>query len=151
MKTEPLILAGKECPYCGNSTDWVSDSEVYRVGFGGMVYLCRPCDAYVGCHKPRPHESMGRLANKELRSAKIEAHASFDALWRRKIGKEGISKSKARNMAYKWLSEAIGISLENCHIGFMDIDECKKVIEACEPFLKYRTQITGSWINVVKV
>ena len=32
-----------------------------------MIYICKPCDAYVGVHKGTD-KALGRLANKELRS-----------------------------------------------------------------------------------
>ncbi|MCW3111314.1 MAG: hypothetical protein JWQ09_5820 [Segetibacter sp.] len=136
MNTNPKILSGKVCPYCGENTTHCSDSVIYNRTYGGMVYLCLTCDAYVGCHKPNPTQSLGRLANADLRSAKIAAHASFDTLWRKKISRDHVSKSKARKAAYRWLSCATGIPVEYCHIGFMDIEECNKVIEVCKPFLK---------------
>lgn len=128
------INSGKECPYCGKPTEYVSDSEVYSRSYGGMIYLCRPCDAYVGCHKPRPTESLGRLANKELREAKIEAHYWFDQLWRKKMEK-GASKGKARAKAYKWLAEQLDIGPKQCHIGYMDVEDCKRVTDLCKPYI----------------
>jgi hypothetical protein len=135
MLTDPLILAGKVCPYCLQYTVHVSDSEVYSGGgFGGMIYLCRDCNAYVGCHARNGGiESKGRLANKELREAKIEAHRYFDNMWKRKTG---ISKGHARSRAYKWLTEQLNIAAEYCHVGMFDVAECKKVVEVCKPYFK---------------
>lgn len=86
-------------------------------------YLCAPCDAYVGCH-PGTINPLGRLANAELRRAKKAAHAAFDPKWR-----EGGMK---RQQAYKWLSEQLGITREECHIGMMDVDLCRRVVEVCK-------------------
>jgi len=86
-----------------------------------MVYLCRPCDAYVGVHKgtDRP---LGRLANAELRHWKNAAHASFDPLWQ--FGKY----RGRRNDAYRWLAEKMGLPEEKTHIGMFDVAQCQKVI-----------------------
>jgi len=136
MNTNPDILSGKICPYCGKPTIHCSDSVIYGRTYGGMMYVCSTCDAYVGCHKPNPTQALGRLANAELRQYKIAAHASFDSLWQRKIDRDGVSKTQGRKAAYRWLSKATGIEVEYCHIGMMDIEECKKVIEVCAPFVK---------------
>lgn len=110
------------------------DTEIYKGGgYGSFIYLCYDCSAYVGCHKTRPTEALGRLANKELRDAKIKAHFYFDHLWQRKIA-TGVKKGHARAKAYKWLSEALNISPEYCHIGMMDIEDCQKVIDLCKPY-----------------
>jgi len=62
------------CDYCQGPTEFVDDSEVYERSYGRKVYLCRPCNAWVGVHKgtTRP---LGRLAKSELRKMKIQAHA----------------------------------------------------------------------------
>lgn len=135
LKHEAEILLGLKCPYCLKLSEHVSDTEVYSKSYGGMIYLCRECSAYVGCHKSRPTESLGRLANKELREAKIEAHYYFDDLWRRKIAK-GVKKHEARGNAYKWLSEQLGLAPELTHIGFFNVEYCKKVVELCKPYKK---------------
>lgn len=63
------------CPYCGRSAEFVDSIAVYRRSYG-MIYLCRPCDAYVGVHG-RSDTPLGRLANAELRRWKIAAHDAF--------------------------------------------------------------------------
>lgn len=135
MITDPNILAGLICPYCGNPTEHVEDIEIYGRSFGGMSYWCRECDAYVGCHKQRPNQALGRLANAELRAAKIQAHYYFDNLWQRKISKD-ISKFHARGKGYRWLSEQMGLEAKYCHIGMFDVAECNQVIELCKPYFK---------------
>lgn len=129
------MLQGLICPYCNRKTEHVPDTEIYNQSYGGMIYLCRECDAYVGCHKTRPLEALGRLANKELRQAKIEAHHYLDNLWQRRIDKD-CTKGHARGKAYKWLREQMGISKDICHIGMFDVAECNRVIELCKPYFK---------------
>lgn len=69
------------CPYCGNKAELVDSAVVYGRSYG-IIWLCYPCDAYVGVHKNSPrHAPLGRLANKELREWKMRAHEVFDQLW----------------------------------------------------------------------
>jgi len=97
-----------------------------------MIWICRPCNAYVGVHKNnQEYIPLGRLANAELRSWKEKAHSAFDPMWKAKIRRDGCSKSKARKAGYKWLADQLGIKASDCHIGEFDIDSCKKVIKAC--------------------
>lgn len=109
------ILNGSTCPYCGNKTEYVDSSIIYGKSYG-MIYLCKPCDAYCGVHKGT-NISLGRLANKELREFKKEAHKYFDKIWQLKI--------EERSTAYKWLSEMLEIEKSQCHIGMFDEKQCK--------------------------
>lgn len=114
------------CPYCGKRAEFVDSAEVYHGRSYGMIYLCRPCDAYVGCHGNGKGDSpKGRLANAELRRWKIAAHNAFDPLW--KFGPfRGL-----RNSAYAWLAEQMGLPKEKTHIGMFDVAECQQVIQIC--------------------
>lgn len=123
------ILSGKVCPYCGRATELVDSEVIYGKSYG-MIYLCRPCDAYVGVNKVTGL-SLGRLANKELRKAKIEAHKWFDQIARtslvNKVYNEYIPGVSNRNKAYMWLSRELGIPLDRCHIGMFDVEDCELV------------------------
>lgn len=113
------------CNYCQGKAALVGGKEIYPHRpdlYGKYFYLCRPCDAYVGCH-PETKNALGRVANFELRRAKNRAHAAFDPIW-----KSGRMK---RGQAYLWLSESLGIHKSECHIGMFDVDMCKKVAEVC--------------------
>lgn len=125
---------GKTCPYCNKPTEYVDSEVIYGRSYG-MVYRCEPCDAWVGVHKPNPTQALGRLANSELRELKKQAHAVFDPLWNKKMT-QGLKKNEARNLAYKWLSEKMGVEYDKTHIGMFDPDQCKQVIEICKPYLK---------------
>lgn len=92
-----------------------------------MIYLCRPCNAYVGVHKGTDR-ALGRLADSELRYWKKAAHAAFDPLWQKQIS-QGISKHTARGNAYKWLAEQMQLDSNDAHIGMMDVEQCKRVVE----------------------
>ena len=135
---EKDILSGKICPYCGRPTELVDSSVVYGKSYG-MIYLCKPCDAYVGLNK-MTGKSLGRLANKELREAKIQAHYWFDQIARtgliNKIYRKFIPNTPSRQKAYIWLSMKLNIPVDKCHIGMMDVDDCKRVTELCKPIIE---------------
>jgi len=125
MITDKLILEGKKCPYCGKEPEYVDSTVIYGRSYG-MIYLCRPCDAYVGVHDGSS-KAKGRLANKELRKVKIEAHKYFDMIW-----KQGHLK---RTDAYKWLSTRLGIPSEHTHIGMFDVETCEMVVFSAKQLL----------------
>lgn len=122
-----------KCPYCRSSAILLkSTEEIYSGRNYGPAWGCK-CGtsywrAYVGCH-PGTYQPLGRLADAELRQAKMMAHAVFDPLWKRKIRRDGCSKSRARNEAYKWLAEQLGIPVKRCHMGKMSLEECRRVVE----------------------
>jgi|SRR5882672_9670920 len=118
---QKLMMIGKLCPYCGKEPEYVDSKTIYGQSYG-MIYLCRPCDAYVGTHKRWPKKALGRLANKELREYKKLAHTAFDPLWQK-----GIFES--RNDAYGWLSDFLELPLEYTHIGMFGVYTCKKLID----------------------
>ena len=109
------------CDYCGRKAELVDSKVIYGTSYG-MMYLCRHCNAYVGCHKgtDRP---LGRLADAELRYWKKAAHAVFDPLWRK-----GRFQGH-RQAAYAWLADQMGLPVEQTHIGMFDIAQCKQAIK----------------------
>lgn len=113
------------CQYCENRVPLVSGDVIYphRPDLAGLqFYHCEPCGAWVGCHKGTDR-ALGRLANTELRHAKMRAHAAFDQLWR-----EG---QQPRTAAYRWLAQQLGIEAKQCHIGSFDVPTCERVVEVC--------------------
>ena len=123
----------KTCRYCDRQAALVhpgEDGYPYRTDYG-PVWLCAPCGAYVGCHKGTTN-ALGGLANAELREWKQKAHAAFDPLWQAKIRCDGCSKSHARKAGYRWLSKQLGIPPKLTHIGYMSVEECRRVVEVCE-------------------
>ncbi len=120
------------CPYCGDQAKLVTGAVIYphRPDLNEKKFWqCAPCGAYVGCHKPNNGHGdgtrpLGRLANAELRAAKIAAHACFDPIW--------VMGEMARAQAYKWLASGLGIETKNCHIGMFDVETCKKVVTLCK-------------------
>lgn len=114
------------CPYCQKNTQLVTGAEVYshRPDLSKKsFYVCWDCDARVGCH-PGTIKPLGKPAGRELRQWRSKAHAAFDPLWKR--------KPKKRKEMYSWLASRLNIDSKRCHIGMMDIEQCKQVIEACQ-------------------
>lgn len=130
------------CPYCNEQATLASSVKIYGRDYG-MMYICKnypACDSYVGVHTHN-NEPLGRLANRELREWKIKAHAAFDPLWQKKLAKRRkekphYKKSWARNSGYQWLASVLGLEKDDCHIAMFDIEQCKRVIEVCRPYLK---------------
>lgn len=114
------------CDYCGNDAPLVTGREVYPHRhdlYAKKFYQCLPCDAVVGVHEGTTNP-LGRLANPELRKAKMDAHAAFDPLWR--------SGEHKRGQLYGWLSNQLGIEKKDCHIGMFDAAMCRRVVEVCQ-------------------
>lgn len=133
--TAKLIRQAKICPYCGEAPKLVDSSVIYYGRSYGMIYLCEPCNAYVGCHKNSTN-SLGRLANKDLREWKKLAHKYFDNLWARSAIHHNIARNQARKNGYAWLSKQLDIEVKLCHIGMFDVNTCKRVIELCRPYYR---------------
>ena len=124
-----------KCDYCGRNAELVTGEVLYH-GRSDLKDLrfwrCVPCEAHVGCHKKNlKYDSdgtrpLGRLANKPLRQAKMEAHELLDPLW-----KQGKMR---RNEVYKWLADRLGIPMDECHIGMFDLQRCREAINILRKF-----------------
>jgi len=115
------------CPYCDNEANWCENKEIYGINYGKsyMLYLCKPCDAYVGCHE-NTEKALGTLANKELRILRKEAHGIFDPKWKN-------NQYTTRKQAYKILSKAFqrvtrSKVYKKVHIGESGVNDCKIII-----------------------
>lgn len=126
---EPIIAP--VCPYCTRAAVLVDSAEVYQRSYG-MIWLCRPCQAWVGCHRnSRRCVPLGRLANAELRKLKVAAHTAFDVLWQIKMRRDRVTKNPAREAAYTWLAEQMQLDGKACHIGKFDEAQCRRVVDIC--------------------
>lgn len=117
-----------KCPYCDNDAQWVENKEIYGKNYGKsyMMWLCKPCDAYVGCHH-NTKSPLGTLANRELREWRKQTHKAIDPFW-----KEGLM---SRKRLYQLMEEHFG---EEIHVGESNIQRCKEIIKWSEtnPVLK---------------
>lgn len=121
------VLTGQKCPYCNEWTECTNSGEIYGKEYG-PIYICRPCKAWVGCHKDpkRSRQALGRLANAELREWKKAAHAHFDPLWKLS------TKKHKRARAYAWLAKEMNLTSDHCHIGMFNVEQCQRVIQICQ-------------------
>lgn len=121
------------CPYCHKAAIWTENKTIYGRNYGKsyMCYICPPCGAYVGCHNNTRHP-LGTLANKELREARILAHAVLDPIW-----KSGVM---TRSEVYSKLKEVFG---REVHIAQSDLDECREIITHLieEKHLYYKVEL----------
>ena len=116
------------CPYCKQPAKLVPSSRIYgdRDKNYGMFWHCEKDDAYVGTHKnSKDHIPLGRLANRELRRWKQNAHAMFDPLWQ--------SKKMTRGEAYAFMQRIMGMTQDEAHIGKFDVQQCKKLVDLLRP------------------
>ena len=113
-----------DCNHCKNPAEWVENWEVYGMNYGKsyMIWLCRLCDAYVGCHN-NTREPRGKyLAKADLRKARMAAHAVIDPLWK--------SGKYKRNTVYLRLKEAFG---KEVHVGnTSSVEECEEIIKTAK-------------------
>lgn len=129
------------CPYCGKEAILVTGQVIYphRTDlYEKKFWQCLPCGAYVGCHSGGT-TALGRLANAELRKAKMAAHAAFDPIWQ--------SEEMTRSEAYAWLAKTLGIGIDDCHVGMFDVALCNRIIAICEERGKPPTPLPKEDIN----
>lgn len=120
------------CPYCDRLAVLLSGVDVYphRPDLDDRLFwVCRVCDAWVGCH-PGTARPMGTLANESLRRSRRSAHAAFDPLWR--------SGVMTRKQAYTWLAGALNVAIEDCHIGMFGASKCRRVVKVSQEYLQAR-------------
>ena len=134
-----------ECNYCFGKAPLVDSAVIYGKSYG-MVYYCKPCEAYVGVHKgSRDFKPLGFLANQYLRTLRRNAHTLFDQLWK--------NKAMLRPEAYKWLSEKMGMEVKKTHIGQFDTVQCVQVIGIMFEELgeeRAKSLLSGMHINLSK-
>jgi hypothetical protein len=114
------------CPYCGSPATIRDSAEVYHGKSYGLALICTrypECDSFVGCHKDSGLPK-GTLANAELRDWRKRAHAAFDPLWR--------EHHWNRKEAYAWMSRALAIPPDDCHIGMFNVAQCKELCMAID-------------------
>ena len=116
------------CPYCNSPAEFHEDSIfIYGKDYGAVYACCKypACDSYIGVHKGT-QIPLGRLANKELRQARIKAHQIIDKYWQ--------DNKMSRNAVYKILSKMFG--KKEVHIGELKLPSCKKIIEQFDNYIK---------------
>ncbi|MCP0917703.1 DUF3268 family zinc-finger domain-containing protein [Acinetobacter indicus] len=122
-----ILLPTTFCFECHIQTEFINQRS---------QYVCPTCNASIGVHRGN-NAPLGGLANLALKSDRKLAHSYFDPLWQRKLAiTPNITKSQARRMGYKWLSNELNIPQKLSHIAFFNSHLCKQVVEACKPYHK---------------
>lgn len=108
------------CPCCGKEVELVDNSELYGRSYGQWpyMYICFPCDTYVGTHK-FTDLPLGTMADKLTREWRKKAKGPFMDRVR------DVHKGD-RNSAYQELAQLLGIAKEECHFGFFTTDLCQQ-------------------------
>jgi ssDNA-binding Zn-finger/Zn-ribbon topoisomerase 1 len=124
------------CPVCGGigllkRRNFISgrDSDTE------WVWVCPnypECDTYVGCYPSTPNP-LGTMANRKLRQLRCIAHKSFDRLWK--------SGRMTRSKAYTELALFLGVRKRMAHIGMLDEDGCRRVIEEFNKRRSFRYKV----------
>lgn len=84
-----------------------------------MIWLCRTCDAFVGCHKNTRVPKGRFLAKRDLREARKRAHLVIDPLWQ--------DGRYSRKFIYRELKNAFG---REVHVGDTETPaECDEIIK----------------------
>lgn len=121
------------CTHCASNVKLMSNSVIYNgteYGNWPYTYICQGdgCRAYVGCH-PNTFIPLGTLATAPIRDARKKAKAAFNPLW-----EDG---GMSRSAAYSWLAAQLGLrDKETCHIGWFDVETCRRVVEVCNAYLE---------------
>ena len=123
-KKKGINYSTMRCPYCGSSVIYRSADGIYKNNSkGAMLYVCSKypeCDAYVTTHEGT-RVPMGIMADGRLRKKRIDAHRSFDKLY-----KSGLMD---RREAYRWLAHMTQSPLGKAHIGQFGEYYCDVVIK----------------------
>jgi len=126
----------RPCIECGCITpDLVTGERIYphRPDLHAKKFWLCPCGAYCGCH-PGTTDPLGATAGKETRNARKYVHRILDPLWRtippQYSGKGKLEphqlKSMMRRRVYRYLAAEMGISVDDCHTGMFDIQQCRQ-------------------------
>lgn len=124
---------GHRCPYCDKESDLVS-SDVIHQEEHGMIYYCKDCDAAVGTLYG--DQALGCLAKKHLRDQRRYCFKLLDQLIDKKISFGKIKRRTAKNRMNSWICKLLNITKVECHIGYWNEDQCRKVIEECKKHLQ---------------
>lgn len=115
--------APDNCPYCHAKVEITTNDAVYGVKRGrwAWIFVCRPCNAYVGMHA-YTGIPLGTLADNDTRRARMLCKRPFDALH--------YSGKLSRSDAYRRLARRMRIPRRECHFAWFDSDQCMQAEKA---------------------
>lgn len=115
------------CPKCGSRME-LRETQKYTYSDGTFrkFWGCCRWPKCNGTHGATPEGTpLGTPADDITKRWRIEAHKALERYMRLPGGHR-----MHRSVAYKDLSKKTGIEPRKCHIGMMDIEQCKLIIEA---------------------
>jgi len=119
--------SGPACPDCGSVMVFFPKAR-FRPFWGCSKWRKTGCRGAVAADlEGTPLSPPVRTEVRQLREA---AHDTFDQLW------QGPGAVMSRGSAYRWLQQVMGMSEEDAHIAKFGADECRRVLELVEPFLR---------------
>lgn len=108
-----------ECGECGSVMVLRFTRKYNRVFYGcGTFPTCRGTH---GAHQ-RTGAPLGVPADQDTKRWRMNAHAAFDQLWRRRW--------MTRRQAYQWMQRELKLTHGEAHIGKFDVSRCMKLIHA---------------------
>jgi hypothetical protein len=134
---ENALPPPSNCDNCRSpNVELITNEKIYgrQLGKWPYVYRCTDCNSTVGCH-PNTFLPLGRMADKQTRLLRKEAHVAFDRLWR-----EGLL---SRSMAYRWLAEELGIPFDSCHISWLTKKQLRTTIKVSTVYFSEREHIAA--------
>lgn len=128
-QTKVVIIDGAKyvehqlsCPEC-------SAPLRLRASKYGVFYGCSTFPKCRSAHGAHPNgEPLGIPATREVKDARISAHAAFDQLW-----EDG---DMTRGQAYRWLRESMDLSEDEAHIGRFDLKQCRELEDLVADYLR---------------
>lgn len=130
MKRPPYV-GPPVCPYCQMDAELIDSGRIYKQSHG-KVWICQPCQAWVGVlQNSKSDRPKGTLAKAELRQLRIDAHEAFDPFWKDRWARIGGSKSKSRKHYYDELAVELKLDHDACHIAMFNELQCRKVMAIC--------------------
>ncbi len=133
-----LLEYSVRCSYCGNYAELVNGRHVYpqlTKYYQTLFYRCIPCKAHIACFDGTKTPK-GRLANPELRRAKMNARQAFYAVVDLKI-LQGVTRQIAVKSTYRWLAERLKITRDEFNFDLMTVEQCNRVTELCNKYCWY--------------
>lgn len=113
------------CLHCGESCALTNSRGQPFTGRkrSKPYWTCQSCpDSRVGCH-PGTTKPLGFAADRSTRRARGILHARMvDPLW-----KGTRNASHNRRAIYRFMSDHLGIDVDDTHIGMFDIETCREV------------------------
>ena len=123
------------CPYCNGRSEIRLLKEITgNKQAKGYAFVCRyypACDSYIKMNE-QTGKPLGTMANKQLRSLRIEAHRQLYRLY--------VDGSMSRDEAYEWMASVLNIPRQEAHIGLFQEYYCQKVIALAKAECSRRKQ-----------